>query len=243
MAGDWIKVEKTSAGKPEVLRIAELLHVHPSHAFGLCVQFWCWCDDQMTTGNVIGVTYATLNALLGHDGFCEALVKVGWMRTRKGQICVTNFDRHLSESSKTRALTNKRKQSFRERSPKHPSVPREEKKREEKKVSKTEEAVPSFRPPAVEEIRDYCTARNNKIDPEQFRDFYESKGWMVGVSKMKDWKACIRNWEKRSDPERTTARKQTSFESNLSALERFAASDQSRVREGDGSPVRLEAND
>jgi hypothetical protein len=129
MAGDWIKVEKTSDGKPEVLRIAELLHVHPTHAFGLCVQFWCWCDDQMTSGNALGVTYATLNSLLGHDGFCEALVKVGWLRTRQGRICVTNFDRHLSESSKKRALANKRKQSFRERSPKHANVPREEKKR------------------------------------------------------------------------------------------------------------------
>jgi hypothetical protein len=243
MAGDWIKVEKTSGSKPEVLRIAELLHLHPSHAFGLCVQFWCWCDDQMAGGDALGVTYQMLNSLLGHQGFCEALVKVGWMRTRYGRIWVTNFDHHLSESSKKRALANKRKQSFRERSPKATSVPREEKKRAEKRVSKREEQASSFRPPTVDEIRDYCTARNNKIDPEQFRDFYESKGWLVGSAKMKDWKACIRNWEKREHVERTPARKPTGFESNLSALERFAASDESRLREGDGSPVRLEAND
>ena len=24
----------------------------------------------------------------------------------------------------------------------------------------------------------------------------ESKGWMIGKSKMKDWRAAIRNWEK-----------------------------------------------
>ncbi|MDB5345307.1 MAG: hypothetical protein JWP89_3684 [Schlesneria sp.] len=242
MAGDWIKVEKASGGKPEVLRIAELLHVHPTHAFGLCVQFWCWCDDQMTNGDAMSVTYQTLDALLGHQGFCEALVKVGWMTTRYGRIRVTNFDRHLSESSKKRALANNRKQGLRERSTKATRVPREEKKREEKKVSKKEENAPSFRPPTVEEIRDYCTARNSTVDPEQFRDFYESKGWLVGAAKMKDWKAALRNWEKRDHAERTQGRKQTSLESNLSALQRFAAGDEGRVRKGDGPPVRLETN-
>ena len=29
-----------------------------------------------------------------------------------------------------------------------------------------------------------------------FVDFYESKNWMVGKNKMKDWKAAVRTWEK-----------------------------------------------
>ena len=53
-----------------------------------------------------------------------------------------------------------------------------------------------FVPPTFEEVRDYCLERRNSIDPETFIDFYESKGWMVGKNKMKDWKACIRTWEK-----------------------------------------------
>ena len=28
-------------------------------------------------------------------------------------------------------------------------------------------------------------------------DYYESKGWLVGRSKMKDWRAAVRNWERR----------------------------------------------
>jgi hypothetical protein len=39
MAGDWIKVEKATPAKPEVLSISEILGVHPVHAFGLCVKF------------------------------------------------------------------------------------------------------------------------------------------------------------------------------------------------------------
>lgn len=54
-----------------------------------------------------------------------------------------------------------------------------------------------FRKPTVEQIADYCMSRNNGIDAESFYDFYESKGWVVGKSPMKDWKACVRTWEKR----------------------------------------------
>lgn len=53
-----------------------------------------------------------------------------------------------------------------------------------------------FLPPTVEEVKTYCDERNNGIDPEEFVSFYESKGWMIGKNKMKDWKAAIRTWEK-----------------------------------------------
>lgn len=55
-----------------------------------------------------------------------------------------------------------------------------------------------FVPPTVDEVRAYCHDRQNGIDPEAFIDFYESKGWMVGKNKMKDWKATVRNWERRN---------------------------------------------
>lgn len=55
-----------------------------------------------------------------------------------------------------------------------------------------------FVPPTELEIKDYCIERNNNIDSEQFFDFYQSKNWMIGKNKMKDWKACIRTWEKSS---------------------------------------------
>lgn len=55
-----------------------------------------------------------------------------------------------------------------------------------------------FTPPTPEDIKAYCTERNNRVDPERFFDFYSSKGWMVGKNKMKDWKAAVRTWEKDS---------------------------------------------
>ena len=53
-----------------------------------------------------------------------------------------------------------------------------------------------FTPPTLEEVKTYCLERDNGIDPEAFIDYYESKGWMVGKNKMKDWKAAVRTWEK-----------------------------------------------
>ena len=54
-----------------------------------------------------------------------------------------------------------------------------------------------FVKPTLEEIKAYCDERNNGINAEAFFDFYESKNWMIGKSKMKDFKACIRTWEQR----------------------------------------------
>ena len=59
-----------------------------------------------------------------------------------------------------------------------------------------------FVPPTVEEVRAYCVERRNGVDPEAFIDFYASKGWRVGNQSMKDWKACVRTWERRNGGQR-----------------------------------------
>lgn len=50
--------------------------------------------------------------------------------------------------------------------------------------------------PTFQEISDYCKERNNDVDANKFLDFYTAKGWMIGKEKMKDWRACVRTWEK-----------------------------------------------
>ena len=60
----------------------------------------------------------------------------------------------------------------------------------EKKVKKL------FVKPTLTEVIDYCNATQANIDPQDFIDFYESKGWMVGRNKMKCWKSCVRRWKR-----------------------------------------------
>ena len=49
--------------------------------------------------------------------------------------------------------------------------------------------------PTIEQIEEYCKERNNNVNANKFFDFYESKGWLVGKNKMKNWKASVRTWE------------------------------------------------
>lgn len=57
--------------------------------------------------------------------------------------------------------------------------------------------APAFKPPTVEEVAAYCQERQNGIDPEAFVTFYEGTNWFRGKTKIKDWKACVRTWERR----------------------------------------------
>lgn len=61
-----------------------------------------------------------------------------------------------------------------------------------------------FKKPTLEEVQAYCKERKNSVDAQRFIDFYESKGWKVGTSPMKDWKASVRTWEKRQTPQQQT---------------------------------------
>jgi hypothetical protein len=56
--------------------------------------------------------------------------------------------------------------------------------------------------PTIEEIQDYCQARNNGIDAESFWAFYEANGWVQGKGRkpIKNWKACVITWEKTRAP-------------------------------------------
>jgi hypothetical protein len=67
---------------------------------------------------------------------------------------------------------------------------------DESKKGKCPSNSKRFVKPTIEEIRAYCSERNNTVDAESFYDFYESKGWVVGKSPMKDWKSAVRNWER-----------------------------------------------
>lgn len=64
-----------------------------------------------------------------------------------------------------------------------------------------------FTPPSIVEVAAYCQERGNGVDASRFVDFYSSKGWMVGKSKMKDWKAAVRNWERSRDEKATPGKK------------------------------------
>ena len=51
-----------------------------------------------------------------------------------------------------------------------------------------------FVAPTLEEIREFCFEKNINTNVDKFFYYYKSKGWKVGNSPMKDWKAAVRKW-------------------------------------------------
>ena len=85
-----------------------------------------------------------------------------------------------------------------------------------------------FQKPSLDDIRAYCISRGNNVDPEQFLNFYESKGWMVGKTPMRDWRAAIRTWEQRQKetPQRKRSTRQESvLEHNLKVMDQMFGTD------------------
>lgn len=64
--------------------------------------------------------------------------------------------------------------------------------------------VRRFKPPTVEEVREYAASYaeqkgldHSAFDAERFVDYYASNGWKVGRNAMRDWKAAVRDWVRR----------------------------------------------
>ena len=53
-------------------------------------------------------------------------------------------------------------------------------------------------PPTLGEVVQYVKDNNLNVDPYQFWNFYESKGWFIGKNKMKNWHSAIATWIKRN---------------------------------------------
>ena len=79
-----------------------------------------------------------------------------------------------------------------------------EKKEKEKKVPAKKE---KFIVPSMQEVQNYCNERKNGISAFTFINFYQSKDWMIGKNKMKDWRAAIRTWEQNNNNDGNQRRK------------------------------------
>ena len=171
---EWIKVEKSTPRKPEVMIMADLLKVTPDHAFGVCIRFWMWCDSHLVDGVAPRITPKMLDKVLEQRGFSQAMAEVGWVTFEDDLLTVINFDKHMSKCAKVRAEDGLRQKEHREAKKKvsrncHEKsvtnpLPEEEKRREEDKNTKT----PPNPPPGVAPTEPEPTAPTP--EPIQERD-------------------------------------------------------------------------
>lgn len=78
-------------------------------------------------------------------------------------------------------------------------------KREKIQEIDTREKSKRFTPPTYEELLAYANEIGSTVNIDDFIDYYDSNGWMVGKSKMKDWKATLRRWSRNRKQEKSEA--------------------------------------
>ena len=122
--------------------------------------------------------------------FCRYVANpnvVGYDETSQGVM--TNHHRGYDETSYNNNIHNNKNINIEKEntyiSPFHSDISVREK-----------QANRRFVKPTVEEVRAYISEKNYPIDAEQFWNFYEAKGWMIGKSPMKNWKSCVATWLK-----------------------------------------------
>lgn len=113
MAGDWIKLQKDTPDKPEVLAIATRLNLDPDAVVGKLVRIWSWFDTHTVNGNASSVTYSFLDRLTCVTGFAEQVALVGWLEQKGHELTLPNFDYHNGETAKKRALGKNRAEKHR----------------------------------------------------------------------------------------------------------------------------------
>ena len=77
----------------------------------------------------------------------------------------------------------------REKSPLHP--PKEKDQETTNNNLTRARARERFVKPTVEEVAAHVKARGYTFDAEQFWNYYESKGWLVGRAQMKSWQSAM----------------------------------------------------
>jgi hypothetical protein len=53
--------------------------------------------------------------------------------------------------------------------------------------------------PTPEEVKTYALLIGFNLDGEYFCEYNTARGWMIGKTPMKDWKACVRMWKRNAE--------------------------------------------
>ena len=106
-------------------------------------------------------------------------------------ITVLNWELYQDVEQQTEQRVNNKRTTTEQRVNTHKNVKNERMKEEVLKRS-----AETTRP-TLQMLIDFCKEKNYVMDPQQFFNYEEAKGWKVGNQPMKDWKAACNNWELR----------------------------------------------
>lgn len=63
-------------------------------------------------------------------------------------------------------------------------------------IKKYKDSAWRFVKPSAVHVTEYAQTLAFDLDGQAFVDYYDSKGWLVGKSAMRDWRAAVRTWKR-----------------------------------------------
>lgn len=199
---DWIKSHVDIADHPKIHVLASSLNVRIPSAIGTVHLLWyfamryAWKDGDLTRFGVIAIARAC-HAEEEPALFISRLQKAGFLDGLKVHDWLDMAGRLVRDRIRYRKANGIRTQSVRSTDglrTEYVAKRRVEESRGEK--SREHRVSRTFSKPTAAEVEAYAKDKGYQFDAEKFVDFYESKGWLVGKSPMKDWRAAVRTWKR-----------------------------------------------
>jgi len=114
-------------------------------------------------------------------------------------ITICHYDTYQTDQQATNNQPTSNQQATNKQLTTNKNVKNEKNDNNEKK-ERAHSPKKHFVKPSVEQVRLYAKSIGYIFDAGRFIDYYESNGWMVGRTHMKDWKAAVRTWKGRDAP-------------------------------------------
>ncbi|MDD4892758.1 MAG: hypothetical protein PHH73_02000 [Candidatus Rickettsiella isopodorum] len=111
----WIKIERNLLDSEEVYELSCILKIDVYSVVGRLCAIWHWFDENSKDGTAKLCTKYKLDKTCEKSGFCDAMIKVGWLIQTDEKIIIPNYERHNSKNAKNRALSAKRMHKHREK--------------------------------------------------------------------------------------------------------------------------------
>jgi len=198
----WIESHQALARHPKILHLSSLLKIPLDATIGRVHLLWWWCLDYALDGRLDkhqeGVIELACNIplpLLREAGLVDEkpFLRIHDWWDYAGRFIKIKYKDYPEKSARIQkqyytplkgCLNTSLKPSNQPTITNQPTF-----------NQPTKEIRRSFSKPTPEEVSAYAKEINFNLEGQKFCDYYESKGWVVGRSPMKNWKACVRTWK------------------------------------------------
>lgn len=200
----WIESHEELADHYKTQQLAKQLQCSIFAAVGLLHLLWhytlkvAWKDGNLEKLDAKAIARAcwwdenpeVLFSALKDSGFIDGAVIHDWKKYAKHII----YQRKYNERKRANLTAVKRLYKHKQNSHFTPATIPDLTVPNQTTVTAGACAPNRFTRPDISEVTAYAKSIGFEIDAERFVNFYESKGWLIGKSPMKSWKAAVRTW-------------------------------------------------